>query len=289
MLVAACANAQTADDQQQASTSPIPLIYDNSALNTRRVEVDLSQRLKVQLATPAAADGYTETQGLWRPVDSVELRAGYGVSPAAGTELGTCYQDGCSAVASEPVETYTLGASWQFSNALNLNVDYLSRQSENPAVANAPWLANNHGALNLGNSEAIDVSLVCDINAGNWGDLELGLQVSRVVNSDYALVGQTATDNAPLNSAALGVGWQKGAFRTDLTSRYLDLLEGGEQATGWTSFDVNFAWRMPWNASVSVGARNVLNNPAPQTNNLSDAEVENFFGRVPYVRYQQDL
>ena len=111
--------------------------------------------------------------------------------------------------------------------------------------------------------------------------------MSRLADFNYSL--GTSPEQTPLNAAAFGVGWQKGTFRGDLTSRYLNVINGGDTEPGWTSFDVSFAWRTPWNASLSVGARNVLNNPAPASNGLSDAELENFFGRVPYVRYRQDL
>ena len=59
-----------------------------------------------------------------------------------------------------------------------------------------------------------------------------------------------------------------------------------------TTFDVHFTWRTPWNANLSVGASNLLNagseDSGPKDNALSDP-FESVYGRIPYVRYQQDL
>ncbi|MEM1091445.1 MAG: TonB-dependent receptor [Pseudomonadota bacterium] len=254
--------------------------------------IAVGRRLELQVAVPATPGApVAQTQGIWRPVDSLSLRAGY--QQTDGSRMLLCAEaDNCapavSANASESsLQAYALGASWQVSRALNLNVDYFSSDSQLPTNITPVWFSTAGSGLNLGSTEAVDISLTCDISAGNWGDLELGLQVSRLADFEYSLgAAQTET---PLNAAAFGLGWQKGTFRGDLTSRYLDVVNGSEQTAGWTSFDVSFAWRTPWNASLSVGARNVLNNPAPASNGLSDAELENFFGRVPYVRYRQDL
>ena len=42
-------------------------------------------------------------------------------------------------------------------------------------------------------------------------------------------------------------------------------------------------------ARRSGGARNVLNSPAPNSSGLTDMQFEDLLGRVPYVRYKQDL
>lgn len=52
------------------------------------------------------------------------------------------------------------------------------------------------------------------------------------------------------------------------------------------TLDVNFAWRTPWNGSVSVGAKNVLNT---RNDDALETQIDDLLGRVPYVRYQQDL
>ncbi|MFK7957854.1 MAG: hypothetical protein AB8B96_17275 [Lysobacterales bacterium] len=267
---------------------PVPQVTVGGPLN-----IAVSKNLQLKMALPTAATGgVTQTQGIWRPLDSLSLRAGY--QEADGSRLLLCADSGNCAPAAASIsaeesslQAYALGASWQVGRGLNLNVDYISQTNALASGTRPAWLTLNGTGLNLGSAEAVDISLTCDINAGDWGDLELGVQVSRLADFNYSL--GASPQQTPLNAAAFGVGWQKGTFRGDLTSRYLDVVNGAETAAGWTSFDVSFAWRTPWNASLSVGARNVLNNPAPASNGLSDAELENFFGRVPYVRYRQDL
>ncbi|MEM9532652.1 MAG: TonB-dependent receptor [Pseudomonadota bacterium] len=265
----------------------LPSIYVADHDPAENIDLIVGPKLEFRLirSANAAQTGTTRTEGIWRPLDRIAVRAAYQNPPL--DHLLLCGEDGYCAPAStrlanEDTPSYALGASWQFSRALNLNVDYSNRQSR---LVDAPWESN---ALSFSGAEAVDVSLTCDIDAGNWGELELGLQVSRFAGMDYRM-GQPLDATEPLNGAALGLGWQKGVFRGDLTSRYLDVVNNGQQDNGWSALDISFAWRTPWNASLSVGARNVLNNPAPSTNGLSDAELENFFGRVPYVRYRQDL
>ncbi len=305
--VCVCLPAPAAEDPAQAvpatiAVSPqLPSLILDSA-GSHQLDVEVRDNIKFRFLIPQhhRGDLFASTSGVWQPLDSVALSAGYGIAePVSAVPLRGCdAAGGCISVldrSGTTIETYSLGASWRMTDAFSLKMDYLSRNAEAlEVVAATPWIASQlagfggqTSVLDLSNAEALDISLTCDIDAGHWGDLELGLQVSRVVNQGIAFRGHP--NDAPLTSAAFGVGWQRGAFRGDLTSRYLDVTSQPDQAAGWTSLDVNFAWRMPWNASVSVGARNVLNNPAPPTNNLSDAEMENLFGRVPYVRYQQDL
>lgn len=284
-----------------AASPQLPsLILDPAGSHQLDVEVRDNIKFRFLIPQQHRSDVVVATSGVWQPLESVALSAGYGIAePVSGVPLRGCdAAGGCISLldrSGTTIETYSLGASWQMSDTFSLKMDYLSRSAEAlEVIASPPWIGSQLGgfggrtsALDLSNAEALDISLTCDIDAGQWGDLELGLQVSRVVNQGIEFRGQA--NDAPLTSAAFGLGWQRGAFRGDLTSRYLDVTSQPDQATGWTSLDVNLAWRMPWNASVSVGARNVLNNPAPPTSNLSDAEMDNLFGRVPYVRYQQDL
>ena len=60
------------------------------------------------------------------------------------------------------------------------------------------------------------------------------------------------------------------------------------QNNSYSSFDLGLTWRTPWRGRLSVGASNVLTsgeNPFLTDPLDPDKEV----GRVPYVRYQQDL
>jgi hypothetical protein len=55
---------------------------------------------------------------------------------------------------------------------------------------------------------------------------------------------------------------------------------------------VHFTWRTPWNADLSVGASNILNSGVDEqgaSDNQSADPFESIYGRIPYVRYKQDL
>jgi hypothetical protein len=59
-----------------------------------------------------------------------------------------------------------------------------------------------------------------------------------------------------------------------------------------TTFDVHFTWRTPWNANLSVGATNLLgagSDSAPSAESPPADPLESIYGRIPYVRYKQDL
>ncbi len=146
----------------------------------------------------------------------------------------------------------------------------------------------------------VDLEFQVGFSTDQAGDLVLGLQLTRVLDSGtegvfYATPGgHNWTIARPYDSARLSLDWNRGAFSGGLDSYYrspvsfLDRDPLDSQAT----FDVHFTWRAPWNASLSVGASNVLGagaGDAPAVeNNLADP-FESIYGRIPYVRYKQDL
>lgn len=152
------------------------------------------------------------------------------------------------------------------------------------------------------NSEltGIDVQFEVGLSTDSAGDLVVGLQLTRILEGGtqggfYALPGmQNWTLSEPVDSANLNLDWSLGTFSGGIQSYYRSTVEFlnrtavDEQA----SFDVHFTWRAPWNASVSVGASNILNagtkNTGPVNNSISDP-LESIYGRIPYVRYKQDL
>jgi hypothetical protein len=68
------------------------------------------------------------------------------------------------------------------------------------------------------------------------------------------------------------------------------MIEGPGQTNRYSTLGAGVTWRTPWKAKLSVGAENLVSrgkNPF----GLPDArtEIGTEEGRVPYVRYQQDL
>jgi hypothetical protein len=64
-----------------------------------------------------------------------------------------------------------------------------------------------------------------------------------------------------------------------------------ESLDSMSTFDVHFTWHTPWKANLSVGTSNVLGAGVEEGsgNNKNTDRFESIYGRIPYVRYQQDL
>jgi hypothetical protein len=92
----------------------------------------------------------------------------------------------------------------------------------------------------------------------------------------------------------MNLEWNKGAFSTGIQGYYRDSVDflNRDSVDALTTFDVHFTWRTPWNANLSVGASNVLN-AGTENSTKTDSQpvdpLESIYGRIPYVRYKQDL
>jgi hypothetical protein len=146
----------------------------------------------------------------------------------------------------------------------------------------------------------VDVEFQVGFSTDQAGDLVLGLQLTRVLDSGtdgalYATPGaQNWTIAQPYDTARLSLGWNRGSFSGGIDSYYrspVDLV-GASDLDRQATFDVHFSWRAPWNASLSVGASNLLgagSDDSPVNDNPLADPLESIYGRIPYVRYKQDL
>ena len=85
---------------------------------------------------------------------------------------------------------------------------------------------------------------------------------------------------------SISLGLSYGRFHGALVGRQLrpdNPLHGGAM----DSLDLGFAWRMPWNAAVEFGARNLI--VRPRTPEPDAPAIEESDLRVPYLRYHQEL
>ncbi|RPH96267.1 MAG: hypothetical protein EHM68_11475 [Lysobacterales bacterium] len=152
------------------------------------------------------------------------------------------------------------------------------------------------------NSEAsgVDLNFKVGVTTDTRGDVHLGLAFSRILDAGYdGIYTQGAeafswTLAEPFNSARMNLEWSKGAFSTGIQGYYRDSVDflNRDSVDALTTFDVHFTWRTPWNANLSVGASNVLNAGADSTLNTDSQPadpLESIYGRIPYVRYKQDL
>mgnify|MGYP003572287067 FL=1 len=171
-----------------------------------------------------------------------------------------------------------------------------------PNLGNPLLSATPSDPLQYLNSEAsgVDLNFKVGFTTDTRGDLQLGLAFSRVLEADFnGLYTQDAsalswTLAEPFNSARMSLEWSKGAFSTGIQGYYRDSVNFLNRNTidSMSTFDVHFTWRTPWNANLSVGASNVLNagaDPVGNSENQSADPLEPIYGRIPYVRYKQDL
>ena len=151
-----------------------------------------------------------------------------------------------------------------------------------------------------GEATGLDMEFQVGLTMDRAGAVRLGLQLTRVIDASYESGSayspgvQNWTIANPVDSARLGLGWNKGNFSGGIQGFYreqVEFLNRGNLDSS-TTFDVHFTWRAPWNAKLSVGTTNVLN-AGSEDNNNSDHRLqdpfESVYGRIPYVRYQQDL
>jgi len=148
----------------------------------------------------------------------------------------------------------------------------------------------------------VDLNFRVGFTTDQTGEVQLGLALTRVYDvqlnslSGAAFTPLSWNEAEAFNAASLGIEWKRGAFSSGVRGYYreqIDFLDR-QSLDSLGTFDVHFTWRAPWNASFSVGASNVLGAGTEEAT-ASDKPAsgsdrfESIYGRIPYVRYQQDL
>jgi len=153
----------------------------------------------------------------------------------------------------------------------------------------------------LGSETAgLDMEFQVGLTTDSAGDVTLGLQLTRVLDASYDASSafspglQNWTIANPFDSAQVNLDWSKGNFTGGIQGFYREQVQflNRESLDSSTTFDVHFSWRAPWNANLSVGTSNVLNagtEDSGKTDSGLQDPFESVYGRIPYVRYQQDL
>jgi hypothetical protein len=136
------------------------------------------------------------------------------------------------------------------------------------------------------NAAAIDqrnASLVGQIDIGSQGWVSIGGTVARVrLIPASELPGGLPEE---WNTSSLSVGGGGRRIGGEITGQQIEVPG---QAERFTTLGAGVTFRTPWKAKVSVGAENLLTrgkNPL----NVPHSEEDDDEGRVPFVRYQQDL
>ena len=185
---------------------------------------------------------------------------------------------------------------------ITMGADLLTPTQSNPLMSN----------FNVGQSPeylqaettGLDMEFQVGLTMDKAGAVRLGLQLTRVLDASYEAGSgyypgdpgsiQNWTIASPVDSARLGLDWSKGNFSSGVQGFYREQVEflNRDNLDSVTTFDVHFTWRAPWNANLSVGTTNVLNagnEDSKNGDNRLQDPFESIYGRIPYVRYQQDL
>jgi hypothetical protein len=171
-----------------------------------------------------------------------------------------------------------------------------------PTLGNPLLATGSNDPLQYLNSEAsgINLNFKVGIATDTAGDIRVGLAFNRILDSSYQGLYSNSSDALswtlaePFNSASMDFEWSRGAFSSGMQAFYREPVNflNRNSVDSLATFDVHFTWRTPWNANLSVGASNMLNAGADSTSpaeNQPTDPFESIYGRIPYVRYKQDL
>ena len=151
-----------------------------------------------------------------------------------------------------------------------------------------------------GETSGLDIEFQVGFAMDSAGDIRLGLQLTHFLDASYESTSafspdlQNWTIANPFESAKMNLDWSKGNFSGGIQGYYREQIQflNNQELDSSTTFDVHFTWRAPWNANLSVGTSNVLGtgrgDKGKNDTGLHDP-FEAVYGRIPYVRYQQDL
>lgn len=171
-----------------------------------------------------------------------------------------------------------------------------------PGHSNTLLSSSGGQSLNYlsGEVSGLNLDFQVGLTTDGAGDLRLGLQLTRVMDAKYESASaytpglQSWAIARPFDSATMNLDWSKGNFSGGIQGFYREQVQflNRSDLESSTTFDVHFTWRAPWNANLSVGTNNILNSGS-EDNGITDGGLqdpfESIYGRIPYVRYQQDL
>lgn len=276
-------------------------IGDNLSVNTgveRRLGASQFQSLgSIQcLNGTLRADSYTASgcHFVNEPIaDYEQNRIGIGVRMNADSFTGSANVFRQQAEAGQPVMRRLNTPIAPVSGGANL---------VSPSLANPLLAGSAVDPLSFLNFETsgVDLNFKVGIATDDAGDIRLGLAFQRVLEAEFQglyasgpdVLSWTAAE--PFNSVQMNLEWSRGAFSGGIQGFYRDSVDflNRNSIDSLTTFDVHFTWRTPWNANLTVGASNVLDAGAEVSTNADSSPVdplESVYGRIPYVRYKQDL
>ncbi len=151
-------------------------------------------------------------------------------------------------------------------------------------------------------TKGYDVGAAYAFSAGGLGDFDVNLQVS-VVDEYLRRFSPTQPYRRlqqqfdPDLRGQIGLGWTRGNFGATAIGNHItdtSYSDNSANLSSWTTWDIQFNYATPWNGKVVAGARNVFDRDPPRdptglSNPYYSNQLHDVYGRVPYIRYEQDL
>jgi iron complex outermembrane receptor protein len=164
------------------------------------------------------------------------------------------------------------------------------------------WTSEN---VDKTSTDGIDAEARFSFGAGSAGDVSLGLVWTHVFHykRDYRN-GRGELDWAghvgyPQDRGQLTVNWNLGDYAATIVGNYISDQDGhrtwspneGEHLASFTTWDVQASYLTPWNARITLGARNVFDRDPPLPNYyvVYEQGQHEVYGRVPYLRFELDF
>jgi len=140
---------------------------------------------------------------------------------------------------------------------------------------------------------------------GRFGDLQTTVYWTHVLEYEESDPNDPELTNHldgeifyPKDRVQLTLAWSMGDYTATIVGNYIGRQSGDPTCapdddecylSSWTTWDVQVAWATPWNGQITVGARNVFDRDPAHSGSFYDNYQHDVFGRVPYVRWEQDL
>jgi hypothetical protein len=295
-MAASAAFGQSAPARADANTTVLPL------WNSQNGQVDallliepslLPQLPSQRVISPASNPGLKLRAGL-----SLEANPGMGVLcnsgsviTSVGSMAGHCMLVNLGAQQNAPAKINGVAQLQRgratVTGSLGLGRETLGPSSPLPLGNNAAdrRLLDSLLGTNTATLDTRNASLIGQVNLGTQSWLSIGGTLARVrlIPTEQLRGGLPPEWGA----GSLRLAGGRGNFGGEITGQ---MIEVPGQSNRYSTFGAGVTWRTPWKARLSVGADNIVTrgkNPFGLPD-AQDAQAEDE-GRVPYVRYQQDL
>jgi iron complex outermembrane receptor protein len=150
-------------------------------------------------------------------------------------------------------------------------------------------------------TDGVDFEVAYAFSAGAVGDFRTQLLWTHVLDfqrdeADGNGLREPQGTFDPDDRASLVMAWSRGDFGASVVGTYISKADAPFcecSLDSWTTFDVSLSYATPWRGTITLGARNLFDEDPPTSPGLGNPYYSNYlhdvWGRVPFLRYEQDL